>query len=217
MLLPSFTRFVSPLLSIFFPPDIPKRLLSHPHHTLNFRLRHFHAVTPSAHVYFADAPLHASVHPDKQLLSIPISPVRTARPQSAAAFSEARTLSRRGRSAALDWGVDDVPGPDVSKRETLLILAKMTSNSYIEPNTDGWYNLTDEWGIVRTSPFPPILQSQLTQKHVRTSTSPWGGSRTTTASEGTFSRQTTTALSYSPSKARPDNGWARGRRQRKIS
>jgi len=54
----------------------------------------------------------------------------------------------RGQSAALDWDEDEIPGPDVSKRETLLLLAKMTSNAYVEPNTDGWYNLTDGWGAV---------------------------------------------------------------------
>ncbi|KAH9989434.1 hypothetical protein BJV77DRAFT_963908 [Russula vinacea] len=57
----------------------------------------------------------------------------------------------RGQSTTLHWEEDEIPGPDVSKRETLLLLAKMTSNAYIEPNTDGWYNLTDEWGILRTS------------------------------------------------------------------
>jgi putative lipase involved disintegration of autophagic bodies len=58
----------------------------------------------------------------------------------------------RGQSAALDWDEDEISGPDVSKRETLLLLAKMTSNAYIEPYTNGWYNLTDEWDIVRRVP-----------------------------------------------------------------
>jgi len=56
----------------------------------------------------------------------------------------------RGQSTLLDWEKDDIMGPDVSKRETLLLLAKMTSNAYVEPDTDWWYNLTDEWGIVRS-------------------------------------------------------------------
>ncbi|KAI0255131.1 alpha beta-hydrolase [Lactifluus subvellereus] len=147
MLLPSLTNFISALFSIFLPPDAHKYLVTRPYNTLDFRLRHFHAVTPSAHVYFADVPLHSSLRTHTQPLSIPISPVRTARPSSAAAFVEARTLSMRGQSASLDWKVDEISGPDVSKRETLLLLAKMTSNAYIEPNTDGWYNLTDEWDI----------------------------------------------------------------------
>ncbi|KAI0269485.1 alpha beta-hydrolase [Russula aff. rugulosa BPL654] len=149
MVLPSLTNFIFALYSIFFPPDVSHRPILPLRNTLNFRLRHFHAVTPSAHVYFADVPLHSSLHPDSQPLplSIPIAPVRTARPPSAEAFSEARALSRRGQSTTLNWEEDNIMGPDVSKRETLLLLAKMTSNAYIEPDTDGWYNLTDKWGI----------------------------------------------------------------------
>jgi lipase ATG15 len=152
MVLPSLTNFIFALYSIFFPPDVSHRTILPLRNTLNFRLRHFHAVTPSAHVYFADVPLHSSLHPDSQPLplSIPIAPVRTARPPSAEAFSEARALSRRGQSTTLNWEEDNIMGPDVSKRETLLLLAKMTSNAYIEPDTDGWYNLTDKWGIVRS-------------------------------------------------------------------
>jgi len=146
MLVPSLTNFLFTFFNVFLPPDVPQ----HPtRDTLNFRLRHFHAVTPSAGVYFADVPSHSSLHADATPFSIPISPVRTVRPRSAAAFAHARALSMRGQSAALDWDEDEIPGPDVSKRETLLLLAKMTSNAYVEPNTDGWYNLTDEWDIVR--------------------------------------------------------------------
>ena len=147
MVLPSLTNFIFAFYSIFFPPDVSHRPLRN---NVNFRLRHFHAVTPSAHVYFADVPLHSPLHPDSQPLSIPITPVRTTRPPSAAAFSEARVLSRRGQSTTLNWEDDTIMGPDASKRETLLLLAKMTSNAYIEPGTDGWYNLTDEWDIVRS-------------------------------------------------------------------
>jgi lipase ATG15 len=150
MVLPSLTNFIFALYSIFFSPDVSQRPTSPLQNTLNFRLRRVHAVTPSAQVYFADVPLHSSLHSNFQPLSIPIAPVRAARPSSTAAFSEARALSMRGQSTTLDWEVDDIMGPDVSKRETLLLLAKMTSNAYFTPDTDGWYNLTDEWGIVRS-------------------------------------------------------------------
>ncbi|KAI9457146.1 alpha/beta-hydrolase [Russula earlei] len=140
--------FRPPPSTSFSPSSYPR--ISHNSPTrdaLHFRLRHFHAVTPSAHVYFADVPLHSSLHTDAQPLSIPIAPIRTARPQSAEAFAEARALSMRGQSAALGWEEDEIPGPDVSKRNTLLLLAKMTSNAYVEPTSAEWYNLTDEWGI----------------------------------------------------------------------
>jgi len=145
MLIPSLTNFLTTFLDLFLPPGV----LQHPtRDALNFRLRHFHAVTPSANVYFADVSSHSSLHAEAPPFSIPISPVGTVRPRSAAAFTQARALSVRGQSAALDWDEDWIPGPDVSKRETLL-LAKMTSDAYVEPNTNGWYNLTDEWDIVR--------------------------------------------------------------------
>lgn len=58
-------------------------------------------------------------------------------------------MSKRGQSALLDWQEDEVPGPDVMRRETLLLLAKMTSNTYFQPYKRGWYNLTDDWNVVR--------------------------------------------------------------------
>ncbi|KAH9041620.1 alpha/beta-hydrolase [Lactarius pseudohatsudake] len=141
----SFANFILPLFNILFPPNFPQRPIYS--RKLTFNLRHFHAVTPSAHVYFANAPLRSTLNADTQPLSISTAPVRAARPPSAAAFSEARALSMRTQTAALDWEEDEIPGPDVSKRETLLLLAKMTSNAYVEPDTGEWYNLTDEWGI----------------------------------------------------------------------
>jgi hypothetical protein len=61
----------------------------------------------------------------------------------------------RGQSALLDWEEDEVAGPDVTRRETLLLLAKMTSNTYFTPGARGWYNLTDEWNVVRRL-FPSV-------------------------------------------------------------
>ena len=150
----SFANFIFSLFNIFFPLNVPQRPISS--QTLTFQLRHFHAVTPSAHVYFADAPSRSTLNADTQPLSISTAPVRIARPLSAAAFSEARALSMRTQTAALDWDDPEISGPDVSKRETLLLLAKMTSNAYVEPDTVAWYNLTDEWGIVR-SLAPPVF------------------------------------------------------------
>lgn len=215
MLLPSLTNFILAFFSIFLPPEVfeptfPLR------NTLNFRLRHFHAVTPSAHVYFADVPPHPSLYGDSPPLSIPIAPVRTVRPSSDAAFAEARALSMRGQSATLDWEEDEIPGPDVSKRETLLLLAKMTSNAYIEPDTDGWYNLTDEWGIVRALVFSESRFCGLTQAPDVRSTNRLGGNRITMGLEGTSSRRKITALSSFPSKARPHSGLTGGRPREKT-
>jgi hypothetical protein len=135
----------------------PAHVAQHPHvrpppsNALNFHLRHFHVATSSAHVYLADVP--HDLFPTSSLASAPLSivtsPLRTTRPSSPDHFQAARHLSKRGQSATLDWQEDEVPGPDVTRRESLLLLAKMTSNTYFEPSNRGWYNLTDEWNMVR--------------------------------------------------------------------
>ncbi|PAV16217.1 alpha beta-hydrolase [Pyrrhoderma noxium] len=50
-----------------------------------------------------------------------------------------------GESAVLHWEEDEVEGPDVGRRETLLALAKMTYNAYVEPTDADWYELDKEW------------------------------------------------------------------------
>jgi lipase ATG15 len=158
----SLANLALSILSTFYPSEISEH---HPHarppstNALNFRLRHLHAATSSAQVYFADLPPSrpgaASSANDlaSPPLSIRTSRVRTARPPSFAAVTRARHMSMRGQSAALDWEEDEVVGPDVTLRKTLLLLAKMTSDAYFVPGSSGWYNLTDEWNVVRLNFF----------------------------------------------------------------
>lgn len=59
----------------------------------------------------------------------------------------ARAWSRLGDGG---WEEDEVPAPDTSSRETLLTLAKMTSNAYYKNETDsGWWDLSGNWTSVR--------------------------------------------------------------------
>lgn len=58
-------------------------------------------------------------------------------------FSERSSLL----SAAPDWEEIEVEAPDVTDRKTLLALAMMSSNAYIEPNSTDWYSL-DKWNAV---------------------------------------------------------------------
>ncbi|KAI0733567.1 alpha/beta-hydrolase [Fomitopsis betulina] len=116
---------------------------------LKFELRHYHAVSPDARVAFHDAlpsdSLAASSFPGYTLRS---KPVKIRRPASPSALAEARTRSIRfAQSTLLDWDEDEVPGPDVESRETLLELAKITNNAYLEPGEDGWYDLGDDWNV----------------------------------------------------------------------
>lgn len=50
---------------------------------------------------------------------------------------------------AIDWDEIEVEGPDVEDRQTLLLLAKMTNNAYLSPGEQGWYELGDNWNVVR--------------------------------------------------------------------
>lgn len=62
----------------------------------------------------------------------------------------------KGRALQLpidDWTVDDIAGPNVTDRETVLSFARMASNAYIlEPNTGEWedvgggFNYTEDFG-----------------------------------------------------------------------
>jgi putative lipase involved disintegration of autophagic bodies len=57
---------------------------------------------------------------------------------------------RHRQNDALLWKETDVLGPDVTHRETLLALAKMTSNAYTQPNASDWYDLGSEWNATRS-------------------------------------------------------------------
>lgn len=64
-----------------------------------------------------------------------------------------RTTGRPVQLADDDWTIDDVAGPNVTDKETVLSFARMASNAYIlEPGTEDWYdvgggfNYTDDFG-----------------------------------------------------------------------
>ncbi|KAM6504285.1 alpha/beta-hydrolase [Amanita muscaria] len=112
---------------------------------LNFELRHYHAVSADAHVAFSDAP------PSAQLLDAPYTirtrNISTFRPPSFQEFSRVRSLSRHGAAESLHWDEEEIPAPDVESRQTLLLLAKMTNNAYVEPDSVEWYKLDGNWTV----------------------------------------------------------------------
>ncbi|KAF2133612.1 autophagy related lipase-like protein Atg15 [Dothidotthia symphoricarpi CBS 119687] len=64
-----------------------------------------------------------------------------------------RTHGKAVQLAAEDWTIDDIAGPNVTDRETVLSFARMASNAYIlEPGTEDWYdvgggfNYTEDFG-----------------------------------------------------------------------
>jgi len=115
---------------------------------LSLRLRHQHAVTNTSRVVFSDVgPSQLVSHS----LSTPADPytydvdtlrLSTHRPYSYAAFHDARLRSMlHAQNDASLWHPEDVLGPDVTDKETLLSLAKMTNNAYSASPDSGWYNV----------------------------------------------------------------------------
>ncbi|GJE94583.1 alpha/beta hydrolase [Phanerochaete sordida] len=115
---------------------------------LLFELRHVHAVSPDARVVWADVSRANALAGDSHGYSASTRIVKTTRPSSHDAFRRARALSRFSKqSAPLDWDEDEIEGPDVESRKTLLHLAKMTNNAYLEPGEAGWYDLGGDWNV----------------------------------------------------------------------
>lgn len=170
------------LLALFSPPS--SRL------PLELELRHLHAVSPDGHVVFSDIPqqpnLAASYSVNTRIL-------KSHRPSSFQAFSHARIQSLRfAQSTPLHWEEDDVLGPDVEDRESLLVLAKMTNNAYLKPEDAQWYDLGANWTAV-CPPNRHRLTSSLNPPLRHTQSA---GNQTKTASEVTYlPLQTTPRLS----------------------
>ncbi|KAF8352170.1 Alpha/Beta hydrolase protein [Amanita rubescens] len=143
-ILPSPLRLL--LASFLFPSYASQN-------TLQFYLRHEHAVSATNHIVFADVPgksllLDAAATP----FVVNTIPLKTHRPSSLLAHSQAIRRSREhAESSLLDWWGEEVQGPDVESRESLLTLAKMTFDAYLEPSDKEWYELDSQWN--KTHPF----------------------------------------------------------------
>ncbi|KAF2274076.1 alpha/beta-hydrolase [Westerdykella ornata] len=101
---------------------------------------------------------------------------------------------RTGRAvqlAAEDWTIDELPGPNVSDKETVLSFARMASNAYImEPHTGEWtdvgggYNYTEDFGWesdgLRGHIFADTTNSTVVIGVKGTSPAVFDGSETTT-------------------------------------
>lgn len=112
-----------------------------------FHLRHEHALTRDSRNVFTDIPLSFVA----DTYDIPITNVKSTHADSFNAFMAARSQSMRQlQSVPLEWKDEDVPGPDVTKRKTLLQLAKMTYNSYATSGQGDWYDLGSGWNQVRS-------------------------------------------------------------------
>lgn len=138
-------------LAQFFVP-FTSLLVSEPEdsadNVVQLELRHLHAVSSSAQVLFADVRTPISTLDSNNSYTVQTRRTRRTRPASQAAFSQARFISARyAQTLDIPWDEDEVEGPDVESRETLLQLAKITNNAYVPPDDPQWYDLGGEFNV----------------------------------------------------------------------
>ncbi|KAF9466596.1 alpha/beta-hydrolase [Collybia nuda] len=153
MLPATLTSLLLPLLNFFQYNRSLEAIPSLPR--LQFELRHLHAVSTSTRVIFSDVPSQAYSSArlrDDNIYNIQTRPITSFRPSSFDAFSTARRRSMKfGQSEPLRWEEKEIISPDVESRETLLELAKMANNAYVQPDDPAWYELGEGWNS--TYPF----------------------------------------------------------------
>jgi hypothetical protein len=196
-------RILQPLLSLFYNYEYNVHSTTVPKTTtLDFELRHLHAVSTGGGVVFSDVSSTSDIFTNTY--SINARPLKSYRPPSFEAFSSARMRSIEYRQTTpLEWDEDDIIGPDVEDRETLLRLAKMSNNAYYPPDDNEWYDLGEKWTRVR-------LLSHVRAKFPKSQMNPFAllfrsirsvGNLTQTVSGAMYSPRRTTLLSSCPSKA----------------
>jgi lipase ATG15 len=133
---------------------------------LVFELRHLHAISSAAQVAFANVPRDGfqSLDITHHQYAVKANVVKTYRPPPSVSplwISDQRRNRARTQQPFLYeqsfpedhvswWDEDEILGPDVSQRSTLLLLAKMTNNAYLNPDEKGWYDLGSNWTAVCT-------------------------------------------------------------------
>jgi putative lipase involved disintegration of autophagic bodies len=113
--------------------------LEHPNTpSLTFQLRHQHGITNNTLIVLSDVPQPAAgLRASGTTFTVKTQDVTTHRPTS-----------------FMGWDAVNVPGPNITDRETLLQLALMTSNAYEqEPSSKDWYDLGPDWNSVRVLMF----------------------------------------------------------------
>ncbi|KAF9481321.1 alpha/beta-hydrolase [Pholiota conissans] len=132
------------LISTFLWASSPSKPSISP---ITFQLRHRHAITNDSRVIFSNYEPSASFAGEGTEFTIPVQTTTIPRPESHAAFMAARSNYQRDVTPALNWVDWEVPTPDVTKRSTLLQMAKMAFNAYAPDNSSAsdWYDISDGW------------------------------------------------------------------------
>lgn len=109
---------------------------------MGFQLRHQHGVTNDSRVVFMD--VASSLVESRYIVNAKM--ISTHRPTSHAAYNRAWSRAMRAMQSEADlWTNTMTPAPNVEDRETLLMLAKMTSNAYFKQDDSEWYDLPSPW------------------------------------------------------------------------
>ena len=107
--------------------------------TLTFELRHEHAVTNGSLLVFSDVPKFRQLAGEDDRLQYSVKTKAT----------QSHVFTQFLNS----WDEVEVPGPNVTDRETLRALAMMTNNAYYQDTKKkGWYDLGPDWNSVGHSP-----------------------------------------------------------------
>lgn len=169
---------------------------------MTFQLRQVHALHPETYASVFRDVHHSQSSFSSEPLSIRTSRTSVHRPRSQDAFHAARVRSMRyGQNMRVDWDEEEVNSPDVTDKDTLLTLAKMTFDAYIDPTDSTWYDLGGEWNAVRLFIFHANIVNNIMKYHecifraIRSA-----GSLTKMAFEVTSLRTRTIVPSYCPSK-----------------
>lgn len=106
-----------------------------PGNSLTFELRHEHAVTDGSLLVFSDVPKFRQLAGEDDRLQYSVK----------AKTTQSHVFTQFHNS----WDEVEVPGPNVTDRETLHTLAMMTNNAY-HPDLEekGWYDLGPDWNSV---------------------------------------------------------------------
>ncbi|CED84793.1 alpha beta-hydrolase [Phaffia rhodozyma] len=113
-----------------------------PHVSFKLRAHHSHHPTdPSALLLSTTlSPSSFASTSSRDPLIVRTRKVKVYKPKSQETYQAARFKTRTSRiDQDLEWEGVEVEGPDVTDRETLSSLAKMTSNAYVLPSDSEWF------------------------------------------------------------------------------
>ena len=128
-LLPSALQFL--ITSLLWREEYPPSSTN----SLTFELRHEHAATDGSLLVFSDVPKFRQLAGEDDRLQYSVKTKAT----------QSHVFTQFLNS----WDEVEVPGPNVTDRETLHALAMMTNNAYYQdPEKKGWYDLGSDWNSV---------------------------------------------------------------------